>query len=100
MKPNDITLLEEAIRATHGCEPQYERTEVVPAMSGEQFPSGGFVRVFRLMDHPKARRCYAWTYRQGEEKKSVTVLELPPVESTKSAVKAAINGKVRQPSEG
>ena len=95
MKPRDITLLEEAIRATHGCDPQYERTEVVPAMSGEQFPCGGFVRVFRFLNHPKARRCYAWTYRQGEEKKSLTVLELPPVESAESAVEAvnASNGE-------
>src|SRR6476620_9436533 len=90
MKPNDITLLEEAVRAAHGCEPQYERTEVVPEMPGEQFPCGGFVRVFRFMDHPKARRCYAWSYRQGEEKKSVTVLELPPGDSAAGAVKAAI----------
>ena len=90
MQPRDITVLEEAIRATHGCEPQYARTEIVPDMSGEQIPWGRFVRVFRLIDHPKARRCYAWTYRQGEAKKSVTVLELPPVESAESAVKVAI----------
>jgi hypothetical protein len=91
MKPSDIILLEEAIRATHNCEPQYERTEVVPAIAGEQFPHGGFVRVYRLLDHPKARRCYAWTYRQqGDERKSVTVLELPPVDSAESAIKAAI----------
>ena len=89
MKPGDITLLEEGIKATHGCEPQYERTEVVPEMSGEQTPCSGFVRVFRLMDHPTARRCYAWTYRQGEEKKSVIVLELPSVESAESAVKVS-----------
>ena len=97
MKPNDITLLEEAIRATHGCEPQYERTEVVPEISSEQFPCGGFVRVFRFMDHPKARRCYAWIYRHGEERKSVTVLELPPVESAESAIKAAIAGNGATP---
>ena len=90
MKPSDITLLEEAIRATHGCEPQYERTEAVRDMAGERTPCCGIVRVFRFPDHPKARRCYAWTYRQGEEIKSVTVLELPPVESAESAVKAAI----------
>ncbi len=89
MKPSDITLLEEAIRATHGCEPQYERTEVAPEMPVEQSPCCGVVRVFRLTDHPKARRCYAWTYRQGEERKSVTVLEVPPVVSAECAVRAA-----------
>src|SRR6478736_4818236 len=97
MKPPDIILLEEAIKAAHGYEPQYERTEIVPEMSGEQFPCGGFVRIFRFMNHPKARRCYAWTYRHGEEKKSVTVLELPPVESAESAVKAAIAGNGNTP---
>ena len=90
MKPSDITLLEETIRATHGCEPLYERTEVVKDLSGERIPCSGFVRVFRLVDYPKARRCYAWNYREGKETKSVTVLELPPVESAESAVKTAI----------
>ena len=51
---------------------------------------GGFFRVFKLIQHPKAKRCYAWSYQDEKETKSVTVLEIPPVDSPESAVKVAI----------
>jgi hypothetical protein len=58
----------------------------------------GLVEVFDLMNHPKAKRCYAWSHLDGpndERTRIVAVLELPPVESPETAVKVAIAGEVK-----
>src|SRR6266700_4031666 len=39
----------------------------------------GDVEVFDLSGHPKAKRCYGWSY--GEPEEFITILELPPVDS-------------------
>jgi len=41
----------------------------------------GTVEVSDLIGHPKAKRAYAWTYRDGDQNKTVAVLEIPPVDS-------------------
>ena len=46
--------------------------------------------------HPKAKRAYAWTYRDGDQNKTVAVLEIPPVDSAENAVKVAIAAKARK----
>jgi hypothetical protein len=48
-----------------------------------------------LIDHPKAKRCYAWSFEDGKQTRSVTVLELPPIDSPETAVKVAIAAKAR-----
>jgi hypothetical protein len=40
--------------------------------------------------HPKAKRCYAWSYQDKGETQYVNVLEIPPVVSPQTAVRAAI----------
>jgi hypothetical protein len=53
----------------------------------------GDVEVFDLMQHPKAKRAYAWAHSDGpndEETRFVAVLEIHPVESAETAVKASI----------
>jgi len=54
----------------------------------------GEVEVFELTEHPKAKRCYAWTF--GEPEQLVTVLERPPVADAKSAVKLGISCQVKK----
>jgi len=56
----------------------------------------GVVEVFRLAGHPKAKRCYAWSYTEGKETRFVTVLEIPPVESAQTAVRAAIASEAKK----
>lgn len=96
MPPKEITELKDAIRATHGCESLH--VESVPVV--EQFENKiawrGTVEVFDLVGHPDAKRAYAWTYQDGDQNKTVAVLEIPPVDSPKSAVKVAIAAKGRQ----
>ena len=56
----------------------------------------GTVEVFDLIGHPKAKRAYAWRYRDGDQNKTVTVLGIQPVDSPQTAVKVAIASKGRQ----
>jgi hypothetical protein len=53
----------------------------------------GEVEVFDLHGHPKAKRAYAWSHREGpndDGERFVAVLEIPPVESAVTAVRASI----------
>lgn len=60
----------------------------------------GNVEVFDLTGHPKAKRVYAWSHREGKNDKGerfVAVLEIPPVESAKTAVQASIMADGKTP---
>jgi hypothetical protein len=51
------------------------------------------VEAFDLIGHPKAKRCYAWSHLEGdrdERTRYVAVLEIPPVVSPETAVRASI----------
>lgn len=50
----------------------------------------GVVESFALTGHPKAARCYAWGFNDSGETRYVGVLELPPVDSPQTTVRAAI----------
>jgi hypothetical protein len=95
MPHKKITKLKDAIRATHGCESLHvESVRIVERFEGKTAWQGT-VEVFDLIGHPKANRAYAWTYREGDQNKTVSVLQLPPVDSPQSAVKVAIASKAR-----
>ncbi len=96
MSPKEITELKEAIRATHGCESLHVESVPVKVVFEGDTAWEGTVEVFDLVGHPKANRAYAWSYRDGDETKSITVLQIPPVDSPQSAVKVAIASKARK----
>ena len=53
----------------------------------------GLVEIFDVYGHHKATRIYGWSHRQGKDdsgERFVTVLELPPVVSAETAVRASI----------
>lgn len=53
----------------------------------------GVVEVFDLTGHPKAKRCYGWSHREGKDdqgERFVAVLEIPPVDSAVTAVRVQI----------
>ena len=81
--------LQNAIRATHGCESRWEASAKVQEKSEGKIVWDGIVEVFRLIDHPKANFAYAWTYREGDQNKTNVVLKIPPIDSPQSAVKVA-----------
>src|SRR5438874_458058 len=93
---NDLAALRDAIRKLHGCES--EHIESVPITERFQGKTvwDGVVEVFALRGHPRAQRCYAWSYAQdGGGDRFVAVLELPPVDSARRAVQAAIAAEAR-----
>ena len=89
--------MQRTIRLIHGCGsrhvesiPFYERFQNKTAWHGN-------IEVFDLVQHEQARRCYAWQYRQVDETiRTVVLLELPPVDSPQSAVKAAVTTGLSQ----
>jgi hypothetical protein len=50
----------------------------------------GVVESFALAGRPNAKRCYAWNFQDNGEVQYVTALEIPPVESPITAIRAAI----------
>jgi hypothetical protein len=95
MPHKKITKLKDAIRATHGCESLHVESVPIKEVVENQIAWEGTVEVFDLIGHPKAKRAYAWSYRDGDETKSVAVLQIAPVDSPQSAVKVAIASRSR-----
>ena len=77
----------------HNCGAVYRETVPVHEVFRGQTVWQGEVEVFDLFNHPKAETCYAWSHAEGPDDKGerfVTVLEIPPVESPVTAVRASI----------
>jgi len=85
-----IENLRTAIETMHGCKAAHEHSVVVVERFKKQTVWEGVVESFALTGHPKAKRCYAWSYQDRGETRYMNVLELPPVESPQTAVQAAI----------
>ena len=57
----------------------------------EEIVWDGVVETFDLQNHPTAKRAYAWErWEPGEEPRYTVVLGIPPINSAKDAIKAAI----------
>lgn len=81
----------------HNCDAEYvETVPVVEEFQGETIWQGD-VEVFDIRGHPKATRGYGWGYTttEGSGRRYFTVLELPPVDSPQTAVKAAIMSEIQ-----
>ncbi|MBC7932758.1 MAG: hypothetical protein H7Z38_19525 [Rubrivivax sp.] len=92
---NDIDKLRDVILRLHGCAAYHAETVPVKEVFQGQTLWEGEVEVFNIRGHPKARRCYAWSHETDGERRYVAVLELPPVDSAQTAVRAAIVEEVR-----
>ena len=73
-----------------------DRADVRAGRASDQDSELVAVEAFDIQGHPKARRCYAWSYEEGGETQYVTVLEIPPVDSAETAVKVAIAASARK----
>jgi hypothetical protein len=98
--------LKDAIWRLHGCEAEYAgRDDVIEDVTGPSVDDlywSGYVEIFRLHGHPKAKRCYAWSTYSGEPRDEihyVAVLELPPVDSPHTAVRAALMAEMKSAEE-
>jgi hypothetical protein len=88
-----VSELKKAIHDMHHCDAEHIETIPVTETFQGQTVWDGKVEVFSLIGHPQAKKCYAWQHDEGKDDKGsrfITVLELPPVDSARSAVQAAI----------
>ena len=89
-----IERLRVVIEAMHKCRATHKTSAFVKEEFPDQTTWEGDVEVFSLFGHPKAQWCYGWSY--GEPEQFISVLELPPVNSPQSAVKAGIANQTKQ----
>jgi hypothetical protein len=81
------------IRLLHGCEATHRQTVPVKEVFRGNMVWNGEVEVFDVTGHTKTKHCYAWgsaNERHPDRLDVVAVLEIPPVISPETAVKAAI----------
>lgn len=92
-KQDYIARLQVAVEQLHGCGAIYRETVPVHEVFQGQTVWQGEVEVFDLRGHPKAKRAYGWSHREGKDdqgERFVAVLEIPPVVSAITAVRASI----------
>ncbi len=89
--PSYLEYLARAVTAMHCCACSHVSTSRVhEAMDGKTVWEGK-VETFALEGHPKASRAFAWGYKDGAgEIQYVAVLNVPPINSPREAVQAAI----------
>jgi hypothetical protein len=99
-KQDYIASVQAAIQDLHHCGAQWVSTVPIHEVFEGQTVWNGEVEVFDLTAHAKAKRAYGWSRRDGigdKDERFVTVLEIPPVVSPETAVKAAIMAKFQKP---
>ena len=92
-KSEYLERLQLAVEHLHGCHAEHSATVPVHEVFRGQTVWRGDVDIFKLTGHAKASRCYAWSHQDGKQddgERFVSVLELPPVNSADSAVRASI----------
>ena len=93
-KRDYLDRLKLVIEHLHKCSARHVWTDYIKEEFNGKTLWKGPVEVFNITGHPKAKRCYGWSY--GEPEEFITILELPPVDSAQSAVKVGIDYQVRK----
>jgi hypothetical protein len=86
--------LQMVIEHLHKCGADWVESVPVHEVYGGKTVWQGDVEVYALTGHPKAKRCYGWSY--GEPEQFITILELPPVDSAAAAVKVGVAYQVKK----
>jgi hypothetical protein len=92
-KQDYLARVQVAVSQLHDCGATYVKTVPVHEVFQGKTVWQGEVEVFDLTGHTKAKRAYAWSHREGENdegERFVAVLEIPPVVSPITAVRASI----------
>lgn len=86
-----IQAIQDAIRHVHGCESHHIESIHVHEEFQGQIVWSGAVEVFDLIDHPQAKQCYAWGFKNDVDKwQYVAVLQVTPIDSPRKAVQAHV----------
>lgn len=83
--------VQEAVQAMHGCPCEHLTTGLVHEQMDGKTVWKGAVETFALKGHPKATKAYAWWWTEDDGKpRFIAVLNVPPINSPREAVQAAI----------
>ena len=90
--------LRKAILNLHGCDSTWTGAVRVKETFESETVWEGLVQVFDLINHPKAKRCYAWSQviDNSTKRRFVAVLHQEPVTSPGAAVRASIIQQSRE----
>ena len=92
-KSTYLDRLQVAVQELHKCGAVHRATVPVHEVFQGKTVWQGQVEVFDLNGHPKVKRAYAWSHREGPDSQGerfVAVLENPPVDSAQRAVQVQI----------
>jgi hypothetical protein len=96
-KQEYLKRLQEAIQQQYKCRATHRRTVAVHEVVKGKTVWNGNLEVFWLTGHPGAKRCFAWSCREGETNEQiVAILENPPVIGPATAVRTAIAAEKRR----
>ena len=88
---HDVSRLQRAIQQRHGCRCAHVLTVPLTVQQSGKILWQGVVEIFNLQGHATAQRCYAWTFQRNDGKEDcAVVLEVPPIDSPRSAVRAVL----------
>ena len=92
-----IDELRRVVERMHDCSASHSGSAPVEEVFQGQTVWKGRVEIFDLTGHPKASRAYAWEHETSSGTiRRQAVLELPPVESPETAVRAVVVSEFRQ----
>ena len=88
---NNIDDLKPVITKSFDCDCRHLRTSRIHQIYDNETVWKGKVETFELIDHPKAKYAYAWSWIDDDgETQHTTVLGVPPVNMAGDAVTVAI----------
>jgi hypothetical protein len=95
-----IERLQMVIQHLHGADSEW--LESIPVLETFQGKTvwDGIVERFEVLNHPKAKHCYAWSDFDSKQEHITAVLELPPVKTALDAVKVYIVQQVKKARKG
>lgn len=92
-----IKRIKNAVEKQQGCRVKHIESLRVQEKWIDEIAWDGVVETLDLLNHPTAKRVYAWErWEPGEERRYTIVLSVPPVNSARAAVKAAIMAVVKK----
>lgn len=84
--PEYIQQLASSILTVHGSRVQHVGSTYLAELSAGRMAWAGQVETFLLLDHPTAKRCYAWKNEEEGASKTTAVLEGAAITSPRTAV--------------
>ena len=92
-----IERIKSAVEKREGCRAKHIESLRVQEKWIDEIAWDGVVETFDLLNHPTTKRVYAWErWEPGAEPRYTIVPSVPPVNSARDAVKAAILAVVKK----